>query len=117
QNTGIENYESQSKFDLIVSNPPFFLNSLKNLNERKTLSRHASIQFYESLFNKCKQLLTSNGVFQIIWPVEVRDQLLKAEIASRARLYSNEEIYIRSFPDSNPFRMISSFRLTAVNGY
>src|SRR5690606_26146030 len=29
QHIGIENYESQSKFDLIVSNPPFFLNSLK----------------------------------------------------------------------------------------
>src|SRR5690606_32919675 len=55
---GIEDFESLNTFDLIVSNPPFFINSLKNTDDRKTLSRHGSFQFYKSLFNKCFNLLS-----------------------------------------------------------
>lgn len=112
---GIENFESSHPFDLIISNPPFFINSLKNLNERKTLSRHGSIHFYEALFSKCYTLLNTEGTFQIIWPLEIRDQVL--HIALAANLYLNEEICISSFPDSNPFRVISSFNKTPPNAY
>jgi len=112
---GIENFERSHPFDLIISNPPFFINSLKNLNERKTLSRHASIHFYDNLFSKCDTLLNAEGTFQIIWPLEIRDQVL--HIALAANLYLNEEICIRSFPDSNPFRVISSFNKTPPDAY
>jgi len=112
---GIENLVSSNTFDLIVSNPPFFINSLKNSDERKTLSRHASIHFYEALFSKCFDLLNANGIFQIIWPLEIRDQVL--HIALAANLYLNEEICISSFPDSNPFRVISSFDKTPPDAY
>jgi len=114
-NIGIESYESQSEFDLIVSNPPFFINSLKNSDTRKTLSRHGSIQFYEDLFNKCNHLLSANGSLQIIWPMEIRDQLLR--LGFFANLYLNEETYIQSFPHSDPFRVISSFKKTFHEPY
>src|SRR5690606_23594657 len=113
--TGIENFESTTHFDLIVSNPPFFINSLKNTNDRKTLSRHASLEFYESLFEKCHDLLAADGSFEIIWPLEIRDQILHVGISKK--LYLSEEIHISSFPDSTPFRVISVFKKYAPDAY
>ena len=112
---GIEDYETSRLYDLIVSNPPFFINSLKNTDKRKSLSRHASLDFYEKLFKKSARFLSTKGSFEIIWPLEIRDQVLSLSL--HANLYLNEEIYIRSFPDSDPFRVISVFRGLPPNVY
>lgn len=113
--TAIEDYASDLQYDLILSNPPFFINSLKNANERKTLSRHASLDFYKALFEKCSALLTTDGSFQIIWPMEIRDQVL--HLALSAKLYLNQETYISSFPDSSAFRVISIFKKIRPKAY
>ena len=106
--TGIEDYQTIISYDLIVSNPPFFINSLKNADKRKSLSRHSSIEFYKEMFEKCSKFLAPTGSFQIIWPLEIRDQVLSLSL--EADLHLNEETYIRSFPDSDPFRVISVFK-------
>lgn len=38
-------------YDLLVTNPPFFINSLKNEVAEKTTARHASSTFFEALFD------------------------------------------------------------------
>ena len=37
---------STIKYDLIVSNPPFFIGSLQNPDKRKSMARHASHDFF-----------------------------------------------------------------------
>lgn len=112
---GIEDYESEVSYDLIVSNPPFFINSLKNPDKRKSLSRHTSIKFYERMFERCSAILAIAGSFQIIWPLEIRDQVLGLSL--EADLYLNEEVYIQSFPGSEPFRVISVFKRVSPDLY
>src|SRR5690606_4767661 len=113
--TGIEDYDAMMFYDLIVSNPPFFINSLKNADKRKSLSRHSSIDFYKKMFEKCSKFLSPTGSFQIIWPLEIRDQVLSLSL--EADLYLNEETYISSFPDSDPFRVISVFKRVSPELY
>ena len=112
---GIEDYQTTVSYDLIVSNPPFFINSLKNADKRKSLSRHSSVEFYRQMFEQCGKLLTPTGSFQIIWPLEIRDQVLNLSL--EANLYLNEETYIRSFPDFEPFRVISVFKRSSPELY
>ena len=47
----IENYllNDDGEYDLIVSNPPFFINSLKSENPIKGLARHTNLSFFENL--------------------------------------------------------------------
>src|SRR5690554_3575321 len=112
---GIEDYKTTVSYDLIVSNPPFFINSLKNTDKRKSLSRHSSVEFYRKMFEKCGSFLTPTGSFQIIWPLEIRDQVLSLSL--EANLFLNEETYIRSFPDFEPFRVISVFKRSSPELY
>lgn len=108
QYTGIGEFGSKHRFDLIVSNPPFFLNSLKNPGEKKSLSRHGSVEFFKQLFRKAEQLLTPSGSFQIIWPLSSRDQIISMGIHGNLSLH--HERLVSSFPQGEPFRTISTFK-------
>ena len=66
-------FNSSHKYDLIVSNPPFFVNDLKNPEERKSIARHAGNDFFENLVYKCTELLTDNGLLWLILPVKQAD--------------------------------------------
>lgn len=61
-------------FDAIVSNPPFFLNSLKNPDSKRSMARHADSLPFRDLFGGVKRLLAEDGMFSAIVPVEVLEQ-------------------------------------------
>ena len=48
-NISIEQFNNPEKFDLIVTNPPFFVNDYKNAEPKKEMARHASNTFFEDL--------------------------------------------------------------------
>ena len=69
----LQDYESVEKFDAIVSNPPFFLNSLKNPDSKRSMARHADSLPFRDLFLGVKRLLSEEGVFSAIVPSEILD--------------------------------------------
>jgi tRNA1Val (adenine37-N6)-methyltransferase len=67
----VENFETQQKFDLVVSNPPYFIDDLKSdnlgLNEAKHLSKDAFNQFLQASLH----LLSPEGLLWLILPKEI----------------------------------------------
>ena len=63
-------------FDAIVSNPPFFVDSLKNPDSKRTMARHTDSLPFRDLFAGVKRLLSDEGVFSAIVPVEVVEQFV-----------------------------------------
>jgi len=61
-------YSTSQKYDLIVSNPPYFENGLLNESKRKASSRHEASLPLIDLFQKSCFLLTEKGVFVLILP-------------------------------------------------
>lgn len=61
---------TNQKFDLIVSNPPFFSGSMQVLNQRKNIARHNILLTHESLAKAAMQLLTDTGQLSVILPVK-----------------------------------------------
>jgi len=59
----------QSEYDLIVSNPPFFSNSLLSPSDEKSLAKHNQELPYSELLKNAYQLLQSKGKFTVIIPV------------------------------------------------
>ena len=57
-----------SRYDLIVSNPPFFVNSLKSADPDLAIARHTDTLSFEELIHGSKRLLKENGRLAVIIP-------------------------------------------------
>ena len=104
--TDLKDFEPKACYDLIVSNPPFFINSLKNPDLNKTLARHAQLGFFENLFSKTFEWLMDDGTFQLIWPLTSKESSIENGLLSK--WFIQNEIYIRSFEHSDVVRVIST---------
>lgn len=96
----------EKQFDLIVSNPPFFVDSLKSDNKAKETARHAEPAFYEELCQLAALHLHQDGRFCVILPLETADILLR--FAQNYGLHPIEIVQVSSFPQSHPHRQLLS---------
>jgi tRNA1Val (adenine37-N6)-methyltransferase len=100
-------YPSAGKFDLIVTNPPFYTGSLKNPDPRKAAARHSDTLSGESLLEGASRLLSDKGRFQLIMPY-VEGNIFIAE-AQQYGLFCYNILKIRPLPTSEITRLILSF--------
>jgi tRNA1Val (adenine37-N6)-methyltransferase len=103
-NVAIEHYITDKKFDLIVSNPPYFVNDLRNAEEKKGIARHTNDQFFEELIAKVNALLTDDGSFWFILPVKQAEFLINK--ANRHGLSVSKQISMHSDQTKPAFRWI-----------
>lgn len=68
-NSDITEFESDSLFDVIISNPPFFDNHLKNDDNLRNTARHTDTLSYQQLLIKAKALLSDDGIISLLLPV------------------------------------------------
>ena len=66
----------EGSFDAIVSNPPFFVNSLKSKDDSRTMARHTDTLSFAELLRWVSFLLREQGVFSCIIPSEVLKDFL-----------------------------------------
>lgn len=95
---------SNNRFDLIVANPPFFINDFKNEDKRKGIARHTDDFFFTNLLNQCAKLFAPGGRLYLILP-----PILAEKIALQAKAYHlflNQKINICSDETKAPFRQI-----------
>lgn len=78
-------YTSETQFDTIVSNPPYFIDSLKCPDNQRNLARHTDSLDLASLLEKVYELLTPEGRFSIILPADQRGMFV--QIAEQKGLY------------------------------
>jgi tRNA1Val (adenine37-N6)-methyltransferase len=75
-NTTIQNYFPDKKYDLIVSNPPFFINSLQPPSVSRTMARHTASLSHSDLLHNVQRLLSRNGRFSVVLPTTEGCQFL-----------------------------------------
>lgn len=92
-------------YDLIVSNPPFYLDTLTSPQENKTLAKHATADFFEKLLDSVPDFLSLKGSFWLILPPKTA--LIVKKLA--AKLYLQTEIAVSSFENDLPHRYLLSF--------
>jgi tRNA1Val (adenine37-N6)-methyltransferase len=107
ENKTLQDYYSDEKFDLIVTNPPYFSDSLKNQDPRKSSSRHNDSLSNDELLENVSRLLAESGRFQLIMPY-AEGNILIAE-ASVYGLYCSSILKIRPLPNSEIRRLILTF--------
>lgn len=103
----IENYllNYDGQYDLIVSNPPFFINSLRSDDPIKGIARHTDKNFFENLLKESANKLSDKGFLYIVLPLDTSEMVEKL-IISFPELEVTGKILIHSFPESKPHRKI-----------
>jgi tRNA1Val (adenine37-N6)-methyltransferase len=95
------------KYDLIVSNPPFFLDSLASADEQKRLAKHTDSAFFKKLLRCADSYLTETGTCQLILPLPTAAVI--KELSPQYTLHLQNIISVKSFTDSEPHREILTF--------
>jgi tRNA1Val (adenine37-N6)-methyltransferase len=107
-NSDLQNYIPEAeKFNLIVTNPPYFSDSLKNPDPRKSSTRHNDSLTSVELLMGANRLIQENGKLQLILPY-VEGNIFITEAVNYG-FYCNSILKIRPLPDSEIRRLILTF--------
>lgn len=112
ENISVQEYckNSQTKYDLIVCNPPYFSNSLKTPDKSRNLARHNDTLDFDNLLNSVKILMTNKGLFYVILPVN--ETLIFERKSSGFGIFCIEKLIIKPKPSKKANRIISVFSFT-----
>ncbi|EJX09142.1 enzyme [gut metagenome] len=95
------------QFDVIVSNPPYFTDSLLCPNQQRSRARHNNSLTYEELIEGVSQLLSPAGVFSVVIPMNVANRMTK--LAALKGLYPVRQLLVKTKPDAAPKRTLIAF--------
>ncbi|MFC0513612.1 tRNA1(Val) (adenine(37)-N6)-methyltransferase [Mucilaginibacter angelicae] len=98
------------RYDLIVSNPPFYINSLQSPGAKINLAKHAVDGFFERLISTVAAHLTEQGIGWLILPVDTSE--LVKNLVKQHELYLKKIITIHSFKDDAAHRELLAFGRT-----
>jgi tRNA1Val (adenine37-N6)-methyltransferase len=104
---GFESYFEQfpgKKYSLIVSNPPFYIGSLKSPGAKKALAKHTDVDLFEKLIKTISTHLTPNGCCWLILPVALAETI--TELALQQNIYPQKMIKVHSYAHSEPHRIV-----------
>ncbi|MBQ3700576.1 MAG: methyltransferase [Prevotella sp.] len=65
----------QGIFDSIVSNPPFFIDSLNAPDQQRNMARHADTLTYSELMEAAWRLLSDEGELSVVVPFDYRKRM------------------------------------------
>ena len=96
-------------YDLIISNPPYFVNSLKNPDSAKSTARHTDTLSFNELTQGVLRLLTAEGRFALILP---QPEMALFLTAARGRMFVTRRCEVWSTPTSGVRRIMAELSTT-----
>ncbi len=111
----LQDFGGAGVFDAIVSNPPFFVDSLKNPDSKRTMARHTDSLPFRDLFAGVKRLLSDDGIFSAIVPVEVVEQFVAESCI--LGFYLIRKCGVKTVERKQPKRFMLSFAKHRISPY
>lgn len=108
-NISVQDFVPQTteRYDHIVSNPPFFTDSLKAPDASRSTARHTDTLSPDDLISTVDVLLAPEGRFSVIYPPQEADAFEKA---ARAKgLFCHRRTKVRGTPGNEFKRILQEF--------
>lgn len=109
----IVNFTDIIGFDAIVSNPPYFVDSLACPDDQRTIARHAVSLTYEQLMHQVYRLLKDEGRFSVVVPSDCRAKIEAA--ACLEGFFTTRVCLIKTTPRKQPKRQLIEFQKHPVS--
>ncbi len=101
------------KYDVILSNPPYFSNCVQAASESRTMARHTCNPSFEELVDGIASLLKEDGSFATILPLKEAEDL--SAIAKRYGLYTNRITRVKTTCTKPAKRTLMQFGFHKAN--
>ncbi|MFL0353489.1 tRNA1(Val) (adenine(37)-N6)-methyltransferase [Xanthomarina sp. GH4-25] len=99
--------EIEDKYDLIISNPPYYSEDYKTDDNQRNLARFTDAMPFEHLIDSVSKLLMEDGVFTAVIPFKEEKRFLS--LASKANLFPIRILHIKGSPSSDTKRSLIEF--------
>jgi tRNA1Val (adenine37-N6)-methyltransferase len=106
-NENFINYIPKIKYDLIISNPPFFSKSLKPENLERSRARHQEDLSYKNILKFSKKYLNLDGSLNIIIPFNDKEEAYN--LSKNYNLNLVRQCIVSSKPNKKPHRLLMEF--------
>ena len=102
-----QDFPEAGKFDLIVSNPPFFPEHLKSQDPKRNQALHTDTLSFSDLIQKTSRMLSGLGTFWVILPPR---QMQDFEVlAKQSGLFRFRKVTVRDSSSKTPYREVGGF--------
>ena len=105
--TPLQEFASKEKFDVIISNPPYFVDSLLSPDAQRSTARHTATLSFEELTEGVIRLLAPEGRFALILPPAEYERFCSA---SRGKLFVVRRCDVWTTPTSDVKRIMAEFQ-------
>lgn len=99
--------KEQSKYDCIVSNPPYFQENVHCPDKSRNMARHTSGLSFEDLLDAVGVLLSDEGCFSVIIPTDAASDFIS--LAASRSLYLKRRTWVHTKPEAAPKRVLLTF--------
>ncbi|MCM1449778.1 MAG: methyltransferase [Clostridiales bacterium] len=107
-NTDFRNFTPSQQFDALISNPPFFDQTIYSPSSARNTARHEDSLPLSTLMDKAYQLLTPGGKLAIILPHERIDEAIY--LSALRHLDCTHITHVKSKPSLAPIRAMMQFK-------
>ena len=102
--TPLQEFSTAEPFDVIISNPPYFVDSLLSPDAARSTARHTDTLSFDDLTQGVLQLLSQDGHFALILPPTEMERFLSA---ARGRLFLTRRCEVWTTPTSGARRIMA----------
>ena len=106
----VKEYDFPKKFDLIISNPPFYERELRSESEKKNLAHHSENLTLGELLSIIKKYLNPGGFFFLLLPYKRNEEIKK--LLKNHELNISKILFVRQSVKHDYFRIMLKGKLS-----